>query len=153
MRTLSPQLLIDVRSLWLYRPLFTAWFLPTLLVLNFIYIRRRTSLSFLKALAADIGMTILSWLLTAGVPVVPLLVWALVLVTIGRRSDGPIGAMIPVFLVTALISAASQSALLRRFKHRVTKSEFWLLASINLLCLVVAFYRMCAFALAHPPVD
>jgi hypothetical protein len=104
-----------------------------------------------EVLAADTGMTALSWLLIAGVPVVPLVVWELVLVILRRGSDGPLVAMIPVFVTSALFSAICQSALLRYFKQRVAKSEFLLLAGINLFCLLLAFYRMYVFAVAHPP--
>lgn len=121
---------IDLRGFGPYRPVFTSWFVPTFLLANFFYLRRTASLSFLKVLGADIAMTALSWLLTAGVPVV---------------------GMVPVLVISALVSAISQSALLRCFKHRATRSEFWLLAGINVFCLALAFYRMCVFDLAHPP--
>jgi hypothetical protein len=142
---------IDVRSLGHYRLTFNSWFVPTLLLANFLYVRSKSRLSLLEVLAADIGMTAVSWLLIAGVPVVPLLVWELVLVILRRGSDGPVVALIPVFLMSVLFSAICQSALLRCFKQRVAKSEFWLLAGINLLCLLLAFYRMYVFAIAHPP--
>jgi hypothetical protein len=131
--------------------MFTSWFVPTLLLANFLYMRSRSRLSLLEVLAADIGMTSLAWLLSAGVPVVPLVVWELILGTLRRGSSGPVVALIPVFLMSVLFSAICQSALLRCFKHRVAKSEFWLLAGINLFCLLLAFYRMYVFAVAHPP--
>jgi hypothetical protein len=143
---------IDLRSLAPYRPVFTSWFVPTLLLANFIYVRRRSNLSYLKVLIADVAMTALSWLLIAGVPVVPMVVWGLVLLMIGSQTDVPIVGMIPVFIISVLISTIAQSALLRCFKHRVARSEFWLLAGTNLFCLALAFYRMCVFAFAHPPI-
>jgi hypothetical protein len=103
----------------------------------------------LEVLAADIAMTALSWLLIAGVPVVPLVAWGLVLVILGRESG--VAGLIPVFLMSVLFSVVCQSALLRCFKHKVAMSEFWLLAGINLFCLLLAFYRMYVFAVAHPP--
>jgi hypothetical protein len=142
---------IDVWSIGPYRSTFNSWFVPTLLVANFLYLRRKSKLSLLEVLAADIGMTALSWILIAGVPVVPLLVWELVLVLLGRGSDGPVVALARVFLASVLFSAICQCALLRRFKHSVAKSAVWLLAGINLFCLLLAFYRMCIFAVAHPP--
>jgi hypothetical protein len=142
---------IDVWSISPYRSTFNSWFVPTLLMANFLYLRRKSKLSLLEVVAADIGMTALSWILIAGVPVVPLLVWELVLVLLGRGSDGPVVALAPVFLAAVLFSAICQCALLRRFKQRVAHSEFWLLAGINLFCLLLAFYRMYIFAVAHPP--
>jgi hypothetical protein len=114
-------------------------------------LRSKSRLSLFEVLAADIGTTALSWLLIAGVPLAPLVVWELVLVILRRGSGGPVVALIPVFLTSALFSAICQSALLRCFKQRVANSDFWLLAGINLFCLLLAFYRMCVFAVAHPP--
>ncbi len=143
---------IDVRSLGPYQSTFSLWFVPTLLLANFLYVRSKSTLSLLEVLAADIGMTALSWLLIAGVPVIPLVVWELVLVILRRRSGvGPVVALIPVFLLSVLFSTICQAALLRWFKLKVAKSEFWLLAGINLFCLLLAFYRMYVFAVAHPP--
>jgi hypothetical protein len=143
---------IDFRSLWLYRPVFTSWFVPTLLLANFIYVRRRVGLSSLEALGVDIAMTALSWLFIAGVPVMPMAAWVLVLTISGHGLEGgPVIGLVPVFAVAVLISTISQFALLRCLKHRIARSEFWILAGINLVCLVTGFYRMCAVAFAHPP--
>src|SRR5262245_12648401 len=118
---------IDLRALWIYRPVFTSWFVPSLLLANFIYVRRTTSLSYLNVLGADVAMTGLSWMLIAGVPDVPFVTWGLVLVISGRASAVPIVGMIPVLVISGLISTIFQSALLRCFKHKVTRIEFWLL--------------------------
>ena len=144
-----PAFNIDLRGLPPYRPIFTSWFVPTFLLANFIYLRRTASLSFIKVLGADVAMTVLAWLLIARVPVVPMVVWGLIL---GLTGSGSVVGMVPVLVISALVSAISQCALLRFFKHRATRPEFWVLTGINLFCFALAFYRMCVFVLAHPPI-
>lgn len=69
---------VDFTAVWrIGRGEFTAWFLPTALLANFVYVRSRTPFPFLRAVAADVAMTALSWLLTVAVPL-SLFAWVLI---------------------------------------------------------------------------
>ena len=115
---------VDLVAVWrIGRAEFSNWLLPTALLANFVYVRSRTRLSFLKAVAADVAMTALIWLSTVAVPL-SLFAWVLV-----YRDKIAHGSAVPVswifmLLTSAVICTASQSGVLYCFKHRVTKPGF-----------------------------
>jgi hypothetical protein len=132
-------MLVDPLAIWnIAGRHFTEWFLSAAVLANFIYLRCTTRLSFLKVTLADAAITLL---LTATLPISLLVVGLVSLViphVIKLDALTPTG-LILVLLTFALISSASQSALLRQFKHKVTLTGFWLLVLVNAFCLALAF--------------
>jgi hypothetical protein len=144
---------VDMLSVWqIGRGEFTAWLLPTGLLAYAFYVRSRTRFSIPRAGLAVVAMMAVLWFLTVAIPL-PAYAWMLVN---QATSDGlahgwtaPI-SWILVLLISALISTASQFAVLCFLKHRVTKPGFGLLVLVNLFCLVLASYRMWVYVATHP---
>jgi hypothetical protein len=119
---------------------FTTWFLPVVLLSNFLYLRGSTRLPFLRALIADLA---LAAVLPVSVPL-SLLVWALLhqlIPDLGAPDSATLVGLSFGVLISALISTAFQSARLGLFKQRVALQGFWFLVLLNVFCLTLAIIR------------
>jgi hypothetical protein len=135
-------MLVDLRAIWSQEAgEFTKCFFPAAFLANLAYMRCSTRLSLLIAVLAALAMTAL---LIVTVPL-SLFFSALLSVAIPGVSARPDSAtaagLIVTIVISALISSAAQSALLRLFKHRVTLPGFLFLVLLNLVCLALAGAR------------
>jgi hypothetical protein len=79
----------------------------------------------------------------AGVTMTALSIWlvgliSLIIPNVSSLPSLTLTGLLLVLLIFAMISAAFQSALLRRLKHRVTAPGFCLLVLLNAFCLALA---------------
>ncbi|MGC4056466.1 MAG: hypothetical protein QM757_47320 [Paludibaculum sp.] len=147
---------VDLRSCWsIYRGEFGLWYAASTLVAGVFAARWLGRAAPHSAFLAGVAGTALSWLLIVRIPVTLFLLGLgfLAARTVGWRFDQthPTVWMAAMGLSMALggfNQALSHRMLLRQWPSR---STFWKLCVLQLLCLALASYRMYVFGMAHPP--
>jgi len=140
---------IDVRMVWrLGQGVFATWYTSTTLIGMLLFVRQTTPLTRIKCGAAAIVMTVVAWLLVAVVP----LPWvASVLLDEIIHGNSEPASWIFGIIVGAVIATASSGAVLAVFRQRISRLDIAVLFAVNLLCVGLAFYRIAAQLIAHPP--
>jgi phage shock protein PspC (stress-responsive transcriptional regulator) len=116
---------------------------------KFLVVRKSTRLPLARSVAADIGMTGMSWLFICVVPISLLPYVLLQDYLFGGRAD-PASWIFPV-LMSTITGTVGGVAVLFAFRQAITRSLFGLLFAMNLICIGLSVYRMAAYISAHPP--
>jgi hypothetical protein len=149
---------VDLRSYWMgYRNEFGPWYAASTLVAGVFAARWLGRAAPLSAFLAGLASTALSWLFIVRIPL------ALYLLHSNHLGGSFLASRFdsthPVVWLTAMTLSMLLGGFDHALAHRVlfrrwpTRSVFWKLCLLQLLCLSLAGYRMHLFSLVHPPQD
>lgn len=147
---------VDLRSCWsIYRGEFGLWYAASTLVAGVGAARWLGRAAPRSAFLAGLAGTALSWLLIVRVPL------ALFLLGLGFVGVGSLGWRFDQTHPIVWLAAMGLSVALGSFNHALShrmllrqwpsRSDFWKLCLLQLLCLAFASYRMYIYGMAHPP--
>lgn len=139
---------VDVRALWVYKDVFSPWFVALSLAGNLFYAHMSLRDARWRCAVQALAMTVMAWL---WVVVIPVWLYLYIAAHMLMHDDAlPYGWMMSGLLCIAVATASASAALLIG-RRRIDFRRLVVLLVMNAVCLGVSATRTFMYSNTHPP--